>query len=81
MPGSKPIYTALMAVQAELKAPKGQYNSFGKYAYRSTEDIIEAVKPLLKENGLFLTMSDDIVQIGDRYYVKSTVKLVYLVTV
>ena len=76
----KPIYASLMAVQAELKAPKGQHNSFGKYDYRSAEDIIEAVKPLLKENGLFLTMSDDIVQIGERYYVKATVKVVDVVT-
>ena len=76
----KPIYAALMAVQAELKAPKSQHNSFGKYDYRSAEDIIEAVKPLLKDNGLFLTMSDDIVQIGDRYYVKATVSVTDIVT-
>lgn len=80
MAEGKPIYAALMAVQAELKAPKGQHNSFGKYDYRSAEDIIEAVKPLLKDNGLFLTMSDDIVLIGDRYYVRATVKVVDVVT-
>ena len=80
MSEGKPIYAALMAVQAELKAPKGQHNSFGKYDYRSAEDIIEAVKPLLKENGLFLNMSDDIVLIGERYYIKSTVKVVDVVT-
>lgn len=80
MAEGKPIYAALMAVQAELKAPKGQHNSFGKYDYRSAEDIIEAVKPLLKENGLFLNMSDDIVLIGDRYYVRATVKVVDVVT-
>ena len=80
MAEGKPIYAALMAVQAELKAPKGQHNSFGKYDYRSAEDIIEAVKPLLKENGLFLNMSDDIVLIGDRYYIKATVKVVDIVT-
>ena len=80
MSEGKPIYAALMAVQAELKAPKGQYNPFGKYDYRSAEDIIEAVKPLLKENGLFLNMSDDIVLIGERYYIKSTVKVVDVVT-
>ena len=80
MEGGKPIYASLMAVQAELKAPKSQHNSFGKYDYRSAEDIIEAVKPLLKENGLFLTMSDDIVQIGDRYYVKATVSVTDIVT-
>ena len=80
MSEGKPIYAALMAVQAELKAPKSQHNSFGKYDYRSAEDIIEAVKPLLKENGLFLNMSDDIVLIGDRYYVKATAKVVDVVT-
>ena len=80
MAEGKPIYAALMAVQAELKAPKNQRNQFGKYNYRSAEDIIEAVKPLLKENGLFLNMADDIVQIGDRYYVKATVKVVDIVT-
>ena len=80
MAEGKPIYAALMAVQAELKAPKNQHNSFGKYDYRSAEDIIEAVKPLLKKNGLFLTMSDDIVQIGDRYYVRATVSVTDIVT-
>lgn len=80
MAEGKPIYAALMAVQAELKAPKNQRNQFGKYNYRSAEDIVEAVKPLLKENGLFLNMADDIVQIGDRYYVKATVKVVDIVT-
>ena len=80
MSEGKPIYAALMAVQAELKAPKSQHNSFGKYDYRSAEDIIEAVKPLLKENGMFLKTSDDIVQIGDRYYVKATVSVTDIVT-
>ena len=80
MAEGKPIYAALMAVQADLKAPKNQHNSFGKYDYRSAEDIVEAVKPLLKENGLFLTMSDDIVLIGDRYYVKATVSVTDIVT-
>ena len=80
MAEGKPIYAALMAVQAELKAPKNQHNSFGKYDYRSAEDIIEAVKPLLKDNGLFLNMSDDIVLIGDRYYVKATVSVTDIVT-
>lgn len=80
MSEGKPIYASLMAVQAELKAPKGQHNSFGKYDYRSAEDIIEAVKPLLKENGLFLNMSDEVVRVGDRYYIKATVKVVDVVT-
>lgn len=80
MAEGKPIYAALMAVQAELKAPKNQRNNFGKYNYRSCEDIVEAVKPLLKDNGLFLNMSDDIVLIGDRYYVKATVSVTDIVT-
>lgn len=80
MSEGKPIYASLMAVQAELKAPKNQHNSFGKYDYRSAEDIIEAVKPLLKDNGLFLNMSDEVVLVGDRYYIKATVKVVDVVT-
>ncbi len=61
----------LINIQKELKAPKGQYNSFGKYKYRSAEDILEAVKPLLDKYGCQLTLADDIVLIGDRYYVKA----------
>ena len=62
----------LVSIQSELKAPKGQFNSFGKYKYRSCEDVLEALKPLLKENECFLNMSDEIVLIGDRYYIKAT---------
>lgn len=62
----------LLEIQSELKAPKGQYNSFGKYKYRSCEDILEAVKPICKKHGVTLTLSDDIVQIGDRYYIRAT---------
>lgn len=62
----------LAAVQAALKAPKSQFNSFGKYAYRSCEDILEAVKPHLAAVGLILTLSDDIVHCGDRIYIKAT---------
>ena len=76
----KAIYAALMAVQSELKAPKGQKNTFGNYSYRSAEDILEAVKPLLKENGLYLNVSDEVVLIGDRYYVKATVTAVDIAT-
>lgn len=65
----------LMEIQQKLKAPKNQYNSFGKYKYRSCEDILEAVKPLLAKKGLTITMNDDIEAIGDRIYVKSTVTL------
>lgn len=63
---------ALVEVQFKLKAPKGQTNSFGHYQYRSCEDILEAVKPLLHEAGLTLTLSDDVVAVGNRIYVKST---------
>ncbi len=66
----------LIKIQSELKAPKGQYNTFGKYKYRSCEDILEAVKPLLKANGCTLTITDDIVPVGDRVYVKATCRLV-----
>lgn len=62
-------------VQSELKAPKNQFNRFGNYAYRNAEDILESVKPLLSREGLVLTISDDIVQVGDRYYVKATATL------
>ena len=62
---------ALTKIQQELKAPKGQYNSFGKYHYRSAEDILEAVKPLLAKHGAQLTLSDTIEQIGGRVYVRA----------
>ncbi len=62
----------LVSIQAELNAPKNQRNTFGKYNYRSCEDILEAVKPLLAKHGLFLFIDDTIELIGDRYYVKAT---------
>lgn len=65
----------LIRVQSELKAPKGQYNAFGGYKYRSCEDILEAVKPLLEEYGLKLTITDSIEHVGDRHYVKATARL------
>jgi hypothetical protein len=65
----------LVKVQSELKAPKNMYNSFGKYSYRNQEGILEAVKPLLSSNGLCMTVSDDIVEIGGRVYVKAIVKV------
>lgn len=69
------FYEKVGSIQSELKAPKGQRNEFGKYNYRSCEDIFEAVKPLLAKYGLVLTCSDDLVEIGGRNYVKSTVTL------
>lgn len=70
------IYEKLLNVQTELKAPKGQYNNFGKYKYRSCEDILEALKPVLEKNKLTMYISDDIVVINERYYVKATVYLI-----
>ena len=69
------IHEKLIQIQSELKAPKGQYNSFGKYKYRNCEDILEAVKPLLKKQGLAIRLSDDIVMIGSRYYVQATAEI------
>lgn len=63
---------ALKKIQAELKAPKNQRNKFGNYNYRSAEDILEALKPLLTANDAELTISDDIISVGNRVYVKAT---------
>ena len=65
----------LVYIQFNLKAPKGQRNNFGGYNYRSCEDIMEAVKPILKETNCSLTVSDDIIQVADRIYVKATATL------
>jgi hypothetical protein len=62
----------LLTIQSKLKAPKGQYNNFGKYNYRSCEDIVEAVKPILVEQNCLLTLSDELVNVGERYYIKAT---------
>ena len=62
----------LQMIQSVLKAPKWQFNAFWKYKYRSCEDIVEAVKPLLKAHECVLTMSDELVLIWDRYYIKAT---------
>lgn len=73
------IYEKLLAIQQELKAPKGQYNSFGKYKYRSCEDILEAVKPICAKHNALLTISDELVYMGDRYYIKATATLVDII--
>lgn len=62
----------LIAIQSELKAPKSQFNKFGGYKYRKAEDILEAVKPLLAKQKCTLTITDDIVMVGNRIYVKAT---------
>ena len=66
------VYEKLAAVQRELKAPKGQFNSFGKYKYRSCEDILEALKPVLSKNGCAVVLSDSVEQFGDRFYICAT---------
>lgn len=65
----------MVFIQSHLNAPKKQRNDFGKYNYRSCEDILEAVKPLLKETNCTLTISDEIIQVADRIYVKATATL------
>ena len=66
------VYEKLMTVQTKLRAPKSQYNSFGRYSYRSCEDILEALKPLLAEVGAIVNVSDEVKLIGDRFYVEAT---------
>lgn len=69
------IYKKLLAIQTELKAPKGQYNNYGGYQYRSCEDILEAVKPLCGKHGVALMVNDEVVEIGTRYYIKAVATL------
>ena len=66
------LHEKLLAIQTKLKAPKGQYNKFGDFNYRSAEDILEAVKPLNAEQGVLLTITDEIKEIGGRVYVVAT---------
>ena len=70
------VYTKLLNVQLELKAPKSQYNSFGEYKYRSCEDILEALKPILNKNKATVIISDDILFVEGRHYIKATVKFI-----
>lgn len=70
------IYEKLLNIQLELKAPKGQYNSFGKYKYRSCEDILEAVKPICAKHKATLVVSDELKYIGERYYIEATAELI-----
>lgn len=69
------IYGKLSKIQIELKAPKNQYNSFGKYNYRNCEDILESVKPICAKYKTTLVIYDEVVMIGDRYYIKAIAKL------
>ena len=70
------VYEKLMTVQTKLRAPKSQYNSFGRYSYRSCEDILEALKPLLAKVGAIVNVTDEIKLIGDRYYVEATASFI-----
>lgn len=72
---NKDFLTRIGLAQNELKAPKNQYNGFGKYSYRSCEDILEAAKPVCAKYGLLLTVSDEVVLTGERYYIKATAAL------
>jgi hypothetical protein len=69
------IKQKLLAIQSELKAPKSQYNTFGKYSFRSSEDITEAVKPLCVKYKALLTVTDSVVLTGERYYIQATAVL------
>ena len=69
------IRESLFNIQQELKAPKSQRNDFGNFSYRSCEDILEAVKPLLKANNCVLIINDELVNVGERYYIKATATL------
>ena len=70
------VYEKMMNVQSKLKAPKNQYNSFGKYNYRNCEDILEALKPLLAEYKAIVNLTDKIVHIEGRFYVEATAKFI-----
>ena len=70
------IYTKLMNVQNELKVPKNNTNTFGNYKFRNAEDILEALKPLLKKHNVTVIITDDVVTTGNRYYIKATVKFI-----
>jgi hypothetical protein len=69
------IYEKLSKIQSELNVPKGQFNSFGNYKFRSCEDILEAVKPICKKYNTVLVLSDELTNIGDRYYIQAKATL------
>ena len=74
------IYSKLLDIQNELKAPKSQFNKFGGYNYRNCEDILEAVKPICKKHNAVVYLSDKLVHIGERYYIEATATLVDIET-
>ena len=73
---SNNVYQKLMLVQSKLKAPKNQFNKFGNYSYRSCEDILEGLKPLLKEVGAVLIINDEVVNMANRFYIKATASFI-----
>jgi len=70
------VYKKLLAIQLELKAPKNVFNKFGGFYYRKADDILAEAKKLCRDHGAVITLSDEVVQIGDRYYVKATASLI-----
>lgn len=74
------IFSKLLSIQNELKAPKNQYNKFGKYNYRSCEDILEAIKPLCLKYGAVLLVDDYVKQVGERFYIKAKASLIDIET-
>lgn len=70
------VYEKLLKVQSELKAPKSQYNSFGKYKYRNCEDILEAVKPVAEKYKALVIIGDSLEMIGNRFYIKATAEFI-----
>ncbi len=70
------IYEKLLSIQTELKAPKSQYNDFANYNYRNCEDILEALKPLLKQHNATVLLTDEIENIGDRFYVRANASFI-----
>ena len=74
------IYEKMQTIQNELNVPKGQFNKFGNYKYRSCEDILQALKPHLKNTGTVINISDEIIQVIDRVYVQATVSLIDIET-
>lgn len=70
------IYKKLAEIQSQLKAPKNQFNKFGNFYYRSCEDILEGLKPILKAQKCALILNDEVVMIGERYYIKATALLI-----
>ena len=70
------VYLKLVNVQTKLKAPKSQYNKFGKYSFRNCEDILEALKPLIEEEKAIVSLSDSVVLIGERYYIEASAKFI-----